>query len=125
MNGRILLSVLLVLVLVALLAGAGVYAYNVGVAQGLAQSGKLTTPAPGVLPYPYYGPFFFHPFGFGFGLFGFLIPLFFFLLFFGLLRALFWRGRWGWRGPRDYGQGVPPAFEEWHHRAHEPAPPER
>ncbi len=128
MNGRIWLSILLVIVLLALLAGIGGYAYNIGVAQGMAQSVRPETPAQGVTPYPYpyWGPFFFRPFGFGFGLFGLLVPLFLFFLFFGLFRAIFWRGRWGRYGPRgDWGQGVPPAFEEWHRRAHEPNPPER
>ncbi len=125
MNGRILSVALLVLVLVALFACMGTFAFNSGMAQGSAQSGTLTTPGPSVPPYPYYGPFFYHPFGWGFGLFGFLVPLFLFFLFFGLLRALFWRGRWGWHGPRDYGQGVPPAFEEWHRRAHASTSQER
>ncbi len=128
MNGRIWLSILLVLVLIALLAGVGAYAYNVGIAQGVAQSGRLETPSQGVAPYPYPygGPFFFRPFGWGFGLFGLLIPLFLLFLFFGLFRAIFWRGRWGRYGPRgDWGQGVPPMFEEWHRRAHEPKPQER
>ena len=47
--------------------------------------------------------------------------LFFLFLFFGL-RGLFWRGRrgggWGYR----HG-GIPPAFEEWHRRAHEQQAP--
>ncbi len=126
MNGRFWLSILLVLVLIGLLAGIGGYAYNIGVAQGLAQSGRLETPGQGVAPYPYpyWGPFFFRPFGFG--LFGFLVPLVLLFVFFGVIRAIFGRGRWGWYGHRgDWGQGVPPMFEEWHRRAHEPNPPER
>jgi hypothetical protein len=120
MNGRIVLSVLLVLVLVALVAGVGIYTYNAGVAQGMVTSGKVTVPEPGVAPYPYYGPFFYRPFGFGFGLFGCLVPLLFFFLIFGLFRAIFWGGPWGWRGRHYWGQGVPPGFEEWHRQAHEP-----
>lgn len=122
MNGRTISVVVLVLLLIAGAIGVGAYAYNVGVAQGLAESGKLVAPAPGVVPYPYYGPYFFHgPFGFGYGLLGCLVPLLFFFLFFGLLRGIFWRGHWGWGG--HYGwreKGVPPMFEEWHQRAHEP-----
>jgi hypothetical protein len=125
MNGRIVLSILLVLILIGLLAGIGGYMYNVGVAQGMADSGKLTTPAQGVTPYPYYGPFFFRPFWFGFGFLGWLVPLFGLFLFFGLLRWIFWGGPWGWRGSRYYGSGVPPTFEEWHRKAHEPKPEER
>jgi hypothetical protein len=123
MNGRVILSVLLVLLLIAVVAGVGVYAYNAGVAQGMVASGKLTTPSDGV-PYPYLAPFFFRPWGFGFGFFGILAPLFFFLLIFGLFRLIFWRGAWGGGGPRRYWrEGVPPAFEEWHRRSHEPQQP--
>jgi hypothetical protein len=125
MNGRILLSILLVLVLIGLLVGIGSYAYNAGLAQGLADGGRLTPPAQGVTPYPYYGPFFYRPFGFGFGLFGFIGPLIAFFVIFALLRAIFWGGRWGWRGQHHYSEGVPPMFDEWHRRAHEPKPEER
>ncbi len=91
---RILWRVLVALVLVAAIVGIGVYAYNIGMAQGLAQ--KLPVPAGGPvqMPYLYYG----HPFfGFGFGLLGCLVPLFLFFLVFGSLRALFWHGPMGWR----------------------------
>src|SRR5262245_53048069 len=54
-----------------------------------------------------------HPYFFPFGFLFF--PLAFFL-FFGLMRAVFWRGRWGggpWNGdPRT-------RFEEWHRQAHQ------
>ncbi len=121
MNGRIVLAVLLVLVLVALVAGVGIYAFNAGVAQGMVTTGKITVPDQGTAPYPYYGPFFYRPFGFGFGFLGCLFPLLFFFLIFALFRFIFWRGAWGWHGPRRYwGEGVPPAFDEWHRRAHEP-----
>ncbi len=117
MNGRIVVRILLVLVLIAAALGIGVYVYNAGFAQGLVESGKLVAPAAGAVPY-FYGPWFYRPFGFGFGLLGCLFPLLFFLLFFGLLRGFFWRGGWG--GPRGYwGRGVPPMFEEWHRQAHE------
>ena len=123
MNRRIVFGVLLALVLIAGAVTLGVYAYNLGVAQGLAESARLSDLPPGaeVRPYPYYGgPFWFHrPFGFGFfGCFG---PLLFIFLIFLLFRGLWWGGRWGYgpgwkRGHRD--QGVPPVFEEWHRRAH-------
>ncbi len=123
MNGRTVLWVLVALILILGAAGAAVYVYNMGVAQGLAQSGKLVAPEPGGVPYPYYGgPFFFRPFGFGF--LGLLFPLFFFLLFFALLRGIFWGGRWGRHYDR-WGRGVPPAFDEWHRRAHEPQSPDK
>src|SRR5262249_41357489 len=54
-------------------------------------------------------PFFF-PFGFLF------FPLAFFL-FFGLMRAIFWRGRWGGGGP--WGGDPRSRFDEWHRQAHQ------
>jgi hypothetical protein len=120
MNGRFVLGILLALVLIVALLGIGVYAYNVGVSQGLAQSGTLQAPATGVAPYPYFArPYLFRPFGFGFGFLGCLFPLLFIFLIFVLLRGFWWGGHRGWGGPRPYGNnGVPPRFEEWHRRAH-------
>jgi hypothetical protein len=132
MNRRVILGVLVALVLIAGAISLGTYAYNLGVAQGLAESVKLTDLPPGaeVRPYPYYGgPFWFHrPFGFGFfGCFG---PLLFIFLIFLLFRGLWWGGRWGYGPGWKYGyrgQGIPPMFEEWHRQAHgqgvEPTPP--
>ena len=120
---RILWRVLVVIVLIAAILGIGVYAYNIGMAQGLAQ--KVQAPAVGSVPMPYlyYG----HPFpGFSFGLLGCLVPLFLLFLIFGSLRLLFWHGSMGlghmhrrhrdWRN--DNGKDVPPFFAEWHRRAH-------
>jgi hypothetical protein len=124
MNRRIVFGVLLVLLLIAGAVSLGVYAYNAGVAQGLAESGKLAalTPEEGarLSPYFYGGPFW-HPRPFGFGFFGCFGPLFFILLIFLLVRGLVWGGPWGrghgWRhGPWD--RGVPPMFDEWHRQAH-------
>jgi len=95
--------------LAALLLSAlvGVFAYNLGVSHGLAQVAVAEgTPSPFI-----YG--WHRPWGFGFG-----FPLLF--LFFGwmLLSRRLW---WGpWHGRRYYGRyGVPPAFDDWHRRAHE------
>lgn len=120
MTGRIVLGVLLFIVLIVAIGGVGTYAYNVGLAQGVAQADKLPAPATGPVPYyPYYGgPFFFHPFGFGFGFLGLLFPLFFFFLIFALVRGIFWGGRWGHRRWMAEGN-VPAPFEEWHRKAHE------
>ena len=120
MNGRFVLRVLFALVVIAALAGLGVYVYNAGVAQGMATSGKIVVPESGVAPYPYYGgPFFFRPFGFGFA--GCLFPLLFIFLALVLLRGFFWRGHGAWGGHRGHWEkGVPPLFEEWHRKAHEP-----
>jgi len=123
---KILWRVLVVVVLIAALAGLGAYAYNLGMVQGLAQKvalpgGQPVQPVPA--PYMYYG---YPHFGFGFGLLGCLIPLFLLFLFFGSLRALLWHGPMGWGGMHrrhwamrdENGKGVPPFFEEWHRRVH-------
>jgi hypothetical protein len=98
------------LLVVGLLAAVGVYAYNLGWAQGLAQGGAAVA-APGTVPlFPMY-----RPWGWGFGFFPFF-PFFFILFWFFILRGLFWRRYW-W-GPRWDERGVPVAFDEWHRRAH-------
>jgi hypothetical protein len=128
------LRILAVLVLVAAIAGIGFFAYQAGVANGSpvtlqAPSGQ-SAPVPAPYPYPYYGMPFYRPWGFGFGCFGILIPLFLFFLAIHAFRVLFWGPRLGWRhhhGP--YGRGwngdVPPMFEEWHKRAHGETPEEK
>ncbi len=116
-RGGFFRGLLIAFLLIAIVGGAALYAYNVGVTQGLTNSGTLVAPTAPIAPFPYYGPFF-HPFGFGFGAFSCLFPFLFFLLFFAILRGFFWRGHWGMhRG--DWERGVPPRFEEWHKRAHE------
>jgi hypothetical protein len=113
-------GLLFVLVLFAAAFGAGWYGYNMGLVQGVAE--RAVAAAPGAAPV---APVVFYPrpWGFGFGFFPFA-PLFFILFWILILRGLFWRGRWG----RGYGYGcgyggVPPAFDEWHRRAHEQRPP--
>jgi hypothetical protein len=102
------------LVLVAI-AAVAIGAYNAGVAQGVVESGRAIAAPPAGTPYVYVWP---RPWGFGFGFF----PLFFLLFLFIALRGLIWRGPWrgGWGCRSD---GVPPAFEEWHRRAHGQAGP--
>lgn len=124
MNGKIALRIVSGLVLLAVIAAIGFFAFQAGVAQG----SPITLEAPSgesvPAPYPYYGygygPRFHHPFGFGFGC---LFPIFaVFLLFLALksFRVMMWGPRWGW-GHRHGGwdeRGVPPMFEEWHKQAH-------
>jgi hypothetical protein len=123
MNGRVVLGVLVAIVLIVGLAGVGVYAYNIGVAQGMIDSGKAPVPvAPAPYAYPFYGPFSFHPFGWGFGFLGCLFPLLFFLLFFSLIRLIVWGPRWRWHHYRRWDRDerdVPPMVEEWHRKMHE------
>jgi len=120
---KILWRVLAAVVLIAAIVGIGAYAYSLGTAHGLAQ--QVQAPAGQAIQMPYLR--FGHPFfGFGFGLFSCLIPLFLLFLAFGSLRALFWhdpmgwrhmhRRDWDWRDPN--GKSVPPFFAEWHRRAH-------
>ena len=112
MNNRQLFRALAIgTLIIAAAAAIGIGAYNAGVAQGIAESGRLiAAPQPGP-PYVYVWP---RPWGFGFFPF---FPILFFLFFFFVVRGLLWTGRWhgGWRYRYD---GVPPAFEEWHRRAH-------
>ncbi|MFZ1041832.1 MAG: hypothetical protein WCA79_20620 [Anaerolineales bacterium] len=123
MKGKIFARIIAALLLLAAIAGIAFFAFNAGVAQGVAT--KLPQSAqPGNMPYFHYGaPFFWHPF---FGIFGFLIGLF--LLFFVLrmISFIFWGPRWDWdghMGHRAWHQGgtedgVPAMFKEWHDRAH-------
>ena len=122
MNGRFIIGVLLAIVLIVGAVGIGVYAYNVGVTQGMVTSGKVTPPTAAPYAYPFVGPFFFRPFGWGFGFLGCLFPLLFFFLIFGLLRAILWGPRWGWHHHRHWERderGIPPMVEEWHRKMHE------
>lgn len=121
MDRRTVLGIVLVLVAVMGAVAIGTNAYRAGVARGLEESGKLPAPGAGAPPYPYYGPHWYYgpfwhhgPFGFGF-----LFPLLFLFLIFSLFRRRHWAGHHGsWKTA-----GVPPMFEEWHRRAHEPQEP--
>jgi hypothetical protein len=112
MNNRTVLRVLAIAALVIAAAAAiGIGAYNAGVAQGIVESGRAVAAPPAGTPYVYVWP---RPWGFGFFP---IFPLFFLIFFFFVVRGLLWRGRWrgGWGCRYD---GVPPAFDEWHRRAH-------
>lgn len=111
MDNRSMWRVLAVAALVMAGAAAiGIGAYNAGVAQGIAQSGRALAPPAGT-PYVYVWP---RPWGFGFFP---IFPFFFFLLFFFVVRGFLWRGPWRGGWGHHYG-GVPTAFEEWHRRSH-------
>jgi len=128
MNGKIGLSIVSALVLIAAIAGIAFFAFNAGVVQGSPVT--IQAPSGESVPAPYYGygygmPFH-RPFGFGygFGCFGLLIPLFLFFIVMKAFRFAFWGSRWGHmghhRGPwgRHWENGVPSMFEEWHKKAH-------
>ena len=84
------------LVVLVLLGIVGVVGYQIGIDQNVAAQ----LPAAGA-PVAYYG----YPYHFGFGFLGFLFPLFFLFLIFGLLRAAMWGGRGGWGHKYGYGRG--------------------
>ena len=95
----------------------GVIGYQIGVSQNItAQLPAGTAVAPG-----YYGPGWGYGWGFGFGFLGFLFPLFFFFIIFGLLRAVMWggrgygQGRMGWGGQGDWRRQ---RIEEIHRELH-------
>jgi len=144
MNRSIIFRIVMALVLVAALAGIGFYAFNAGIARGMAVSAAAPVVSNGTapLPYPYYGFHGYPFFGFGFGCFGVLIPLFLLFLVFAAFRGLFFHGLHGWRrwgygpwgmhhgpwGEPPSGEGgatvpggafVPPMVAEWHRRMHE------
>ena len=112
MGNRFGFRLMLGIVMFAALAAVGFYTYNVGVAHGIAESARaVAVPGTGV-PLVAVWP---RPWGFGFGFFPFF-PVLFILVWFFILRGLFWRG--AWRGRSCRYDGVPPAFDEWHRRAH-------
>lgn len=111
MNNRTLQALAMAVLVIAGAAAIGIGAYNAGVAQGIAESGRvIAAPSPGT-SYVYVGP---RPWGFGFFP---IFPIFFLLFLFFIARGLLWRGPWrgGWGCQYN---GVPPAFDEWHRRAH-------
>ena len=112
MNNRSLFRGLAIAALVVAAAAAiGFGAYNAGVAQGVAESGRIITAPPAGAPYVYLRPW-------GFGFFPFF-PVLFFLVFFFVVRGLLWRGGGrGGCGYRGYREDAPMAWDEWHRRAH-------
>ncbi len=135
MDGKIWLRILAALVLIAALAGIGLFAYQAGVANGSPITVQSPSGQTAPAPYPYYGWGFWHPFPFfGFGCFGPLIALFLIFIAFRAMRFLFFGPGWGWRhmhgghGPWRHGwaeEGVPPMFKEMHDRVHGKQPEEK
>jgi hypothetical protein len=113
MRNRFALGVMMAVLLGLSFVMIGGYGYNLGVVHGLAASGRVAA-APGIAPIVTAWP---HPWAFGwFPIF----PLFFIFALLFIVRGLYWRGAWGCG--YHYGDGspgVPPAFDEWHRRAHE------
>ena len=110
------------LVLLGLVAVAGVAVYNAGVTAGINSDIGQAIASGAPIPAGYYsGAYWGHPGGFGFG--GFLIGIFFLFLFFGLLRAIFGMGRWGHHGGGGYSKfgrhgGWNEYMGSWHEEQH-------
>ena len=124
MNRYLARGILIAVLALAAAVAIGLGAYNAGVAQGIAESGRAVAALP-----PGATPVYLWPYrGFGFGFFPFFVLLFLFFV----LRGVIWRRqRWygwggGWGPGCGYYRGVPPApyFDEWHRRAHEQQPPQ-
>ena len=134
MNGRFFSRALAFVLLIVVVGGLGVLAYNAGVSAGITQAAQVVVqegqPVT-VVPYAY-GPYW-H--GGGIGFFGIFFWIIGFFLIIGLLRAIFgWgRGGWGRGGWGKYGyygpggpggpgaSGAPYGSErvsEWHRELH-------
>lgn len=132
MDGKIVLRIVSGLILLAAIAGIAVFAFQAGVAQGSPVT--IEVPEGQTAPYPTWfgyghGMPFHGPFGFGFGCFGLLIPLFLFFLAIKAFRFMLWGPRWGHHMHGQWGRhwegGAPPVFEEWHKRAHGEQPEDK
>ncbi len=132
---RLIPAILLIAVLVV---GGGIIAntaYQAGLSTAIttatASGGTVVTPVV-VPPYAYGYGYGWHPFGLGFGIFGFLGTLLFLFIVFGLIRALVFRGGpgrrggggWGGRGHSPWEDRAHETFERWHEGAHG-TPPDR
>ena len=126
-----------VVLLLGLVTAGGFMAYKAGVAQGIAQAPEVAAAIEKsaengqVAPVPpmMYGYGYPHGYGFGyphhfFNPFGAICSsIFFFFLFFGFMKMIFFRRMrhgWGHHGPwkKGWEGGMPPMFDEWHKRAH-------
>jgi hypothetical protein len=112
MNGKIALRIVSGLVLLAVIAAIGFFAFQAGVAKG----SPITIEAPSgesvPAPYPHFGYGYgmrpHHPFGFGFGCLIPLVGVFLLVLALKSFRVMMWGPRWGW-GHRHWGRAWHPA----------------
>jgi hypothetical protein len=129
MNGRLFRALAVAALVLIGAAAIAIGAYNAGMANGIAESGRMIAAAPAAgTPYVYVWP---RPWGFGYFPF---FPVLFLLFFFFAVRGLLWRSAFALRASARHGfgetsspphgsggcryDGVPPMFEEWHRRAH-------
>src|SRR4029453_11347188 len=111
MDSRLLRALAVAALVIVGAAAIAIGAYNAGVANGIAESGRMIAAPPAGVPYVYVWP---RPWGFGYFPF---FPILFFLFFFFAVRALLWRGRWHGGGGSPYPGGRAP-LEEWRLAAH-------
>jgi hypothetical protein len=102
-NHRIWRGVIFAVIGIGIAVAIGTTAYQAGLAHSLASSG-----GPPVWDHGRHGFFF--------------APFFFLIVLLWMGRLAFWRRSWRGGCGHHY-NGVPPAFEEWHRRAHEQQPP--
>jgi hypothetical protein len=136
----IVLRVIALVLLVGLVAGGIFMAFRAGEAQGISQSPAVATAivqsAESGQPVPVPPMMYGRPYGYGYPMYGhhaMFLPfgaicgsIFFFFLIIGLMKLVFFGGmrHRGWEGRhhgpwgRNWENGVPPMFEEWHKRAH-------
>ena len=120
MNGRGIFGFLAAIVVVAVMAGIGLGAYNAGVSEGIAEAARAAQAAgdsAAVVYPPYVGHYGWG--GGGGGFFGFLLFILGFFLIIGLIRAAFGMGRWGGggRGPGGW-DSRRERMEEYHRELH-------
>ena len=135
-ENNIALRIVSGLVLIAVIAGIGFFAYQAGVANGSpvtieAPAGDVNAVSAPYYSYGYGMPFHRGHFGFGFGCFGPLLGFFLIVLALKSFRMLFWGPRWGHMGHyrghwgRRWEGGAPPMFDEWHKKTHGEEPEEK
>ncbi len=122
MFGRGFFGVFIAIVLVAMIAGIGIGAYNAGVNEGIAEAARAAQAAgdtPAVVYPPYVGHYG-YGWGGGFGFFGILFWILGFFLILGIIRAAFGGHRWGGggRGPGSGWDARRERMEEYHRELH-------
>ena len=124
MSGRGFFGFLVMIVLLAIVAGTGIGIYNAGVTEGLAEAARAAQAAgeePAVIIPPYAGGGYGsgNGYGGGPGFFGILFGVLAIFLIFGLIRAAFGWGRWnGGGGPSGGWESRQERMAQMHRELH-------